>query len=391
MTTALVVIGAGIFGVTAAIELQKRGYATTLVDPGPIPHPLAASTDISKVIRMEYGNDEQYMEMMEASLPGWRAWNVEFGETLFHETGVTMFTRDEMKPGGFEYESFQMLRKRGHHPERLNADEISGQFPAWKADTYVDGFFHAAGGFAESGRVVSMLCEKARNLGVDCREGFSVDSIRIDNGRVWGVVSTEGETIHSDQVVVASGSWTYVLVPELAGVMRATGHPVFHLRPENGRLFRMEAFATFTADVARTGWYGFPLHPREGVVKIANHGVGLRLHPDDERIVTGEDEAALRRFVEESFPTLVKAPIVFTRRCLYCDTLDEHLWIDRHPEISGLTVASGGSGHGFKFAPILGGLIADAFEEKPNSWLPKFAWREFGEGAQGEEAARFHG
>jgi glycine/D-amino acid oxidase-like deaminating enzyme len=60
-----IVIGAGIFGVTTAIELRRRGWAVTLTDPGPLPHPDAASTDVSKAIRMDYGSDEHYMEMME--------------------------------------------------------------------------------------------------------------------------------------------------------------------------------------------------------------------------------------------------------------------------------------------------------------------------------------
>ena len=67
-------------------------------------------------------------------------------------------------------------------------------------------------------------------------------------------------------------------------------------------------------------------------MKVANHGVGLQVHPtNDERVVTDEDEERLREFLAGTFPDLVAAPIVFTRRCLYCDTLDEHLWIDRHP------------------------------------------------------------
>ncbi|MEZ4518282.1 MAG: FAD-dependent oxidoreductase [Chloroflexota bacterium] len=108
-------------------------------------------------------------------------------------------------------------------------------------------------------------------------------------------------------------------------------------------------------------------------------------------MVYDRDEAALRTFLENTFPALVDAPIVYTRRCLYCDTRDEHFWIDRHPEVEGLTVATGGSGHGFKFAPVLGDLIADAAESLPNPWLEKFRWRDLSDRAGGEEAARFHG
>ena len=74
----IVIVGSGIFGVTAAIELRQRGYRVSLLDPGPLPHPLAESTDISKAIRMEYGADEEYMSLVERCIEGWRAWNVEW-------------------------------------------------------------------------------------------------------------------------------------------------------------------------------------------------------------------------------------------------------------------------------------------------------------------------
>src|SRR5579859_8186850 len=82
----VLVVGAGIFGVTAAIELRRRANEVTLVDPGPVPHPLAASTDISKIVRLDYGADEAYTAWMERALERWRAWNADLGKTLFHET-----------------------------------------------------------------------------------------------------------------------------------------------------------------------------------------------------------------------------------------------------------------------------------------------------------------
>jgi len=137
------VVGAGIFGITTALEMRARGYHVAVLDPGPLPHPLAASTDISKVVRMEYGADETYMEMVEQAYQGWLQWNEELGETLFHDVGILILTRTPMSPGGHEYESYHLLRKRGHAPERLMGDAISRRFPTWKPGAFVDGFFHA--------------------------------------------------------------------------------------------------------------------------------------------------------------------------------------------------------------------------------------------------------
>lgn len=386
------VIGAGIFGITTALELQARGHKTAVLDPGPLPHPLAASTDISKVVRMEYGTDETYMAMVEAALPGWHAWNEELGDTLYHETGVTMIARQPMAPGGYEHDSYHLLLQRGHQPERLDSDEISRRFPAWKPGAFVDGFYHAAGGYAESGLVVAGLIELARQRGIDLYPGEAMAELVLQNGRATAVTTRNGHTYAADHIVIAAGAWTPVLLPELATVMRPSGHPVFHLETAVPELFTPPQFTVFTADIANTGWYGFPLHPRANVVKIANHGVGLQLHPDnDERLVTAQDKAHFRLMLADTFPALSNADIVYTRRCLYCDTLDEHLWIDSHPEIAGLTVAAGGSGHGFKFGPVLGGLIADAVEGKPNDWLPKFRWRSLANGTSGQEPARYHG
>ncbi len=387
-----VIVGAGIYGVTAARELRRRGYRVAVLDPGPVPHPLASSTDISKVVRMEYGADDDYMAIVDEAIDGWHLWNEELGETLYHETGVTMLARGEMAPGGFEHESYTRLLRRGHRPERLDGGELARRFPAWSDETYVDGFFNPRGGFAESGRVVATLARHAREEGVDIHEGQTLERWTTDSTGVTGVVTREGESFSAGCVIVCVGAWTPALVPELRPMIRSTGHPIFHLKLRNPEPFTSPRFAVFTADVANTGWYGFPVHPREEVVKVANHGVGLEVDPvHGERVVTDQDKIELRRFLKESLPNLVDAEIAFTRRCLYCDTLDGHLWIDRHPRIPGLTVAAGGSGHAFKMAPMLGPLIADAAEGRANRWLAKFAWRSLGDETSGEEAARFHG
>lgn len=390
-TTDVAIVGGGIFGLSAALELRGRGHRVTVLDPGPIPHPLAATTDVSKVVRMEYGVDDLYMEMVDRAIDGFEAWNERAGEALYHPCGVVMLSRDAMVPGGFEHDSYQSLLRHGKTPERLDADEIVRRFPAFGPGAYQDGFFHARGGFGESGRVVETLAGWARTSGIDVLEGQTAERVTDAGNRVTGVVTREGLELSAGQVVVAAGAWTPKLVGELRPLMRATGHPVFHLQVSNPSLFSAPNFAVFTADIARTGWYGFPIHPRRGIVKIARHSAGLALDPEhDERVVDDDEVEILRTFLRESFPSIAEAPIVYTRRCLYCDTLDEHLWIDRHPRTEGLVVASGGSGHGFKFGPVLGGMIADVVEGKAHPWHERFAWRQLDVATAGQEPARHH-
>src|SRR5262249_47161533 len=143
------------------------------------------------------------------------------------------------------------------------------------------------------------------------------------------------------------------------------------------------------ADITTTGYYGFPIN-RDGVVKIANHGAGRGMSPESpERVVTVDDEKKLREFLASTFPSLADAPLVYTRVCMYCDTHDGHFWIAPAPQREELVVAAGDNGHGFKFAPLLGGIIADAVEGKDNPLLNKFRWRPETRPGSGTDVARF--
>jgi glycine/D-amino acid oxidase-like deaminating enzyme len=434
----IIVVGAGINGVTAAIELKKRGHDVVLVDPGPLPHPLAASTDISKAVRAAYGADEDYTALAERSIKLWRKWNQEFGTQLYHEVGVMFVRQRELKPGDFEYESFKTLQRRGHKIERINSARSWKRFPAWNPELYLDGVLELEAGYAESGRAVATLIERAKSLGVQLREG-KFAALDEKGERVKGIVledkvipseakrsrgckaadevrearlsiprhdpkltqrdpSTEpvlseaeglGMTIlASDFVVMTVGAWTPYLLPFTKKFFRARGQPVFHLQPRQPELFAPECFPVFGADITTTGYYGFPIN-RDGVMKIANHGPGREMSPESpKRAVTPEDEKNLRDFLSSTFPGLADAPIIYSRVCMYCDTHDGNFWIARDLDRRGLIIAAGDCGHGFKFAPVLGEIIADAVEEKPNPILQKFRWRPDVRAGSGTDVAR---
>ena len=385
----IIVVGAGINGVTAAIELKKRGHSVTLLDPGPLPHPLAASTDISKAVRAAYGADEDYAALAERSISLWREWNREFGIELYHEVGVMFVRREQMRSGDFEYDSLQVLRKRGTKVQRMTASKIREKFPAWSGETYCDGVFELEAGYAESGRVVATLIERARSIGVELREGVQFAGLVEKGGRVRGILLEDQHSIAGEIVVMTTGAWTPYLLPFTKDFFRATGHPVFHLKPNKPELFAPERFPVFGADISSTGFYGFPLN-QEGVVKIANHGPGREMAPDSPgRVVTPEEENEMRKFVKSTFPALADSPVVYKRICLYCDTLDGDFWVAPDPQRPGLVIAAGDSGHGFKFGPVWGEIIADAVEEKPNPLLQKFRWRPEVRPGEEKEAARF--
>ncbi len=377
---------------TAALAARSRGHDVTLVDPGPIPYRDAESTDISKVVRLDYGADEATTAMMENALERWREWNRRWGEEVFQETGVLFATSAPMKPGTFEHDSMEVLVRRGHRLERLDAAAIASRFPAFAPGALVDGYFNPVGGWAASGAVVEKLVQDARNVGVNVEAGVHVERLVERGARITGILDAEGKAREADIVIVAAGSWTTRLCPWLAPHLRATGQPVFHLTPRD-RLdtYRAPSLPVFGADLATSGWYGFPAQ-RSGVVKVANHGVGRSLEQGpplpgatSKREASDAERGALRAFFARVLPALDESMLVATRICVYCDTADGHFWIAPDPEREGLVVASGGSGHGFKFAPLLGDIIADAMEGKVD---PRYRWRPEAINATSEEAAR---
>src|SRR5262249_31990350 len=387
----VIVVGAGINGVTAAIELKKRGHEVVLVDPGPLPHPLAASTDISKAVRAAYGADEDYTALAERSIKLWRQWNEEFGTKLYHEVGVMFVRRRKMGPGDFEHESLKLLEKRGLKVARMDTPQLWKRFPAWNRELYRDGVFEIEAGYAESGRTVAMLIERAKSAGVELRERVMFSRLDQRGNRVNGIALNDGQQIAADVVVMAVGAWTPYLLPFTKKFFRATGQPVFHLKPARFDLFAPERFPVFGADITTTGYYGFP-HNRDGIVKIANHGSGREMSPESpQRVVTSEEEERLRKFLSWAIPPLAEAPIVYTRVCMYCETHDGNFWVAPDPEREGLVIAAGDCGHGFKFAPVLGEIIADAIEQKSNPILEKFRWRPEIPAGTSTDVARFRG
>jgi len=374
----VLIVGAGVFGASAALELRKRGHNVTLLDPGPVPHVLAASTDISKVLRMDYGADEFYMELMEAAFEGWDRWNAAWGEPLFHQTGMLLLAGAPMAPGGFENDSYHLLRARGHHPERLSAAQIQARFPVWNPVDHPEAYFNPRAGWAESGEVVARLIAEAKKLGVKVYAGAEMGSLIEEGTRVLGVRVMDGREFEANAVVVAAGAWSPALLPQLQDLMWSTGQPVLHFRAEDIESFQPPKFVVWSADIANTGWYGFPALD-DGTVKVANHGPGRRQSAAEPRRVDSAYEEMFRAFFRRSLPALAEAPMISGRLCMYCDTWDGDFWIDRDPDREGLVVAAGGSGHGFKFAPMLGPIIADVVEGTANRFAHRFRWRRRGE------------
>ena len=385
----IIVVGGGIFGATAALSLVTRGHRVSLVDADEIPAPSASSTDLSKLIRADYGDDSFYTKLMTKAFEGWRTWNSKFERPLFHEVGALLLTRELMQSGDFEWESYQCLKSHGYELRRLEKCLEQSEFRAWNAQEYTDGYYNPVAGWAESGAVTSEVIRWGQEAGVQIHKKGQCLELLKQGDRVCGVRTATGHDLEADEVVLCAGAWSLKLLPELATLLKVVGQPIIYFQPVKKNDFTPPSFVPWAADIARTGWYGFPTH-RGGLLKIANHGPGYEIDlakplPEVQKETIGE----ARRFLSSSIPEAKNLPVVGTRVCLYCDSSDGDFLISRHPRTNGLTVATAGSGHAFKFAPILGELTANAVDGIHDDRLLRFRWRD--SALAKTEQARFTG
>ena len=357
------VLGAGVFGAASALALAERGHRVVLYEAGTVPRPEAASTDLNKLVRMDYGTDRFYRDLGAEAIDGWERWNLV--RPLYHGDGM-LFLASSWAPGGFERDSHDLLLEIGQPVERFDRVPLD----AWRWDG--PGYTSRRAGWAESARVVAWLVERAVAAGVTLREHTAPRPDEVD----------------ADTVVVAGGVWSIALAPELRSLVRVVAQPVWVLAPTDPERWRAPRFLPWAADIAGTGWYGFPA-TADGLVKIANHGPGTPIAPDAPRTLDPSADAALRTFLRARLPGLAEAPVVRRRTCAYTDVVDGDFVIDRSPSDPRLVFATGGSGHAFKFAPVLGELVANRVDGTDDPRLARFRWR--APTTHRAEAARYTG
>jgi glycine/D-amino acid oxidase-like deaminating enzyme len=359
------VVGCGVFGLAAAIELASRGHRVTAFDQGRVPFEKASSHDTSKTIRRVYGDDATYVELVERAAPTWRDWQERSGVRFFEEVGYIYVVRN-FRSGTRVYDAWAMLG--GSRPELslVPLEEARQRFPQFglrPGDTVLHDRW---GGYLASARAVGAMARLASAGGVELREETPVRS--VEPGRV---VVDHGGAVAFDRVVVAAGVWIPRLVPSI-GLTPTRQCMAFFEPPESARdRYAPGPMPVFSIESDVTGWYGHPL-AHEGWVKVANDLRGEVVDPDSHRQAPPEFLERARAFVAERIPGLADAPIRGSRSCLYENTPDHDFVVDWAPGLDGVLVAGGGSGHGFKFGGAIGPVIADALEERPNRLGERF-------------------
>jgi glycine/D-amino acid oxidase-like deaminating enzyme len=355
------IVGAGIFGLAAAVELRERGHEVVVFEQGPVPNPRASSTDTSKTIRRLYGDNATYVELVERAAPTWRRWDERLGGRFYFPIGQIQIERN-FTPGWRIHDSWQFLRDRGEL-EILSAEEARDRYPQFSYQPGDTILFDPWGGYLASGEAVAGVARLARAEGVVIRAETPVRTVE-DGGTVARIVA-DGDRFTFDRVVVAAGVWLTRLVPSVGRAIRPTFQEMVFFAPDDPERFRPGRLPVWGVCPEEDGWYGHPLW-REGWVKVANDLRGPVVDPDVDRAATTAFVEAAREFVARRIPGLSTARVAGGRACLYENTPDRHFVIDWVPGSSRVLVAGGGSGHGFKFGGSIGVVIADALEDKHN-------------------------
>ena len=359
------VIGAGIFGIAAALELRSRGHNVTVFEQGKVPYEKASSTDVSKGIRRTWyaGDNETYVELVERAALRWRAWEKQFDTQIYHQTGGLTFLTD-FAPGTPMYESWKFLRARGAtEVQVLSTQEARTRFPQFAFKDEETVVYDPWAGYLESGRAVESLAKIARAEGVQIMENTPV--ARVEDSSSYVKVFIEDGPMDFDRVVVAAGVWVGRLLPELGSHLLVTHQHMVLIEVENPGLFSYPTMPVWGFYPDIQGWYGFPLL-REGYVKVSKEPPGEIVDPDIDRRGTPEFTEQTMEFLRERIPEMARGKVVGGRSCLYTNTPDDHFVIDWVPGSQRVLVAGGGSGHGFKFGGSIGEIIADALEAKDN-------------------------
>lgn len=356
------IVGAGIFGLAAALELNQRGHQITLFERGPIPCPDASSTDVSKVIRRTSYPEETYHELVERAAHQWHQWHDQLSRAIYYQTGKLNIWGD-VPADSPARRGLETLRQRGKAVEVLSPAQVRQRFPQFAVQDDDALFYDPWSGYLRSSQAVADLADLARDQGVAICCHTPVQAMDETDQGILLVTGSERPLF--DRVVVAAGAWVVRLFPALEGHLCITRQQMAFLVPAEPEKFAQKVFPVWTALSSQAAWYGFPLL-REGYVKIAEDSKVECAEPEADREPSPGFLDQARAFVAQRLPALEGARLVGGRACLYTNTPDDHFVIDWAPEARGILIAGCGSGHGFKFGGSIGPVIADALEEREN-------------------------
>ena len=367
------VVGAGLTGAAAARELTARGHSVLVLEQHEVGHVRGSSHGSSRIYRRAY-TDPTYIALTGRADDAWAR--------LEEESGVRLRTRTGGLDAGDRAQVIHdVLRAHGLPATLLRAEEVGERWPGIALDG--PACFHPDAGHLDPDLTVSTLLDLATRSGAELREHTSMTRVEpVTDGLL---VHTAAQSVRVGTVVVAAGSW----LPQLLGGLGATPQlpaievrqvEVFHHRHHDRTVGWPTLVHDSRPDHGGVELYALPSGSDGGPEPAYKIG---QFDSDTSTTATGRDgvvddraRRATRAFVERQLPGLDPRPVA-EQSCLFTMTSDEDFVLDRASAGGGhVVVASPCSGHGAKFAPLIGVLVADLVEG--GAPHPRFAFRSGG-------------
>lgn len=350
----VIVVGVGAMGSSACYHLAKRGVNVLGLEQFDIPHARGSSHGQSRMIRMAYYEHPDYVPLLRRAYALWDEIERETGQKLLHVTGgIYMGPPDGEVVAG----SLQSARQHGLAHELLDYAALRKRFPQFTVPESWQGLYEGRAGFLLPERTVATYAEAALRRAAELHGHEAVLAWRATDGGV-GVKTTRGE-YEAERLLFCGGPWSAKLLNDLGVPLVVTRQVLGWVWPKTPELFGMGCLPVWAIEKPGGLYYGFPMMPDSPGFKLAEHAFGTPTDPDRvARDVTAEDEKTFRPALRQYIPD-ADGPTLAVRTCLYTHSPDHHFIIDRHPHHERVTVACGFSGHGFKFASVVGEVLAD--------------------------------
>lgn len=354
-------------GLAAAHALTKTTSRNTLViDRYGISNKLCSSNDINRVFRYAYGADELYTRMAVESLKLWRQLEQEAEQELLVPSGFLLMLGEEEEWSRFAEESYKTMRDLGLKTESLNETALKRRFPQFSAN---EGVLDPYAGALLASKVLENLHSLVKRQGVKVLEGERIVKLRLsDNPEVE---TSSGNSIRCEKLIVTTGVWSNQLLREGLTRITPTRQHVIYFKP-NGSMARFQPprFPIFFVD----NYYGIPAVGIDGV-KATYHGLPEEVDPETaNRTVDPGVIVTIRRVLRKYIPELADCRVVHSKVCIYDMTENSDFVIGADPDYSNVIYGYGFSGHGFKFAPLIGKLLSElALQESPSFELDRFS------------------
>jgi monomeric sarcosine oxidase len=350
----VIVLGCGAVGSAAAMHLARRGARVLGIDRFNPPHDRGSSHGQTRMIRQAYFEHPDYVPLVQRAFVLWEELARATGQDLYHETGLV-----EVGPTDGEVVSGVLAAAR-HHAlpvEELSAADVPRRWPGMQAPAGMRAVFERRAGYLRVEDCVAAQIAAARRAGSEMIVNTPVRSWRAEAGGVR--VETAAGAHTAARLIVTCGAWAGQMLADLRIPFVVRRKHQYWFEAVADRYDESRGFPAFYFELDWGHYYGFPRI--DGArLKAAEHSGG-ELVGDPAAVDRSDDPLARQRveqFVAACLPG-VGRHVVQHSVCLYTMSPDGHFVIDVHPEWPQVGLAAGLSGHGFKFAPVLGEALAD--------------------------------